>query len=506
MNNFTPIFKVTETESSILACKYDVIISNLNSNQKYQVWLFNPECETMSISENDENKEGCIIFNLHFGGAGNSRFVEKGIYTIGINDQNIAYKNKMNLNDWLEYPNNKKVYQLFVNYPKPITTLKLTKVENIPWGTLPVLTGQLWFKDEQFLEPNGATWFMGRKIHFTGNDIIPQSTFTDEFSQFSIQYLVRELPKSNYWVQAYYDGDTEYFEQCDSNIIYFDVIRHTTNLSIGISHLIKKFRNTTDTNENGIIIHANEYYTISGYLIDSIFNIPISKKIIDFKSNPSESINSVITDNKGYFSIIYKIPNISGSFIIKAKFIEDERYLSSEVEIKLNVVETNFNLLSLFKKFKAFDDFIKGFEDSKELPQIRSAIWLLSILGICSIPLGLYNRPGESIQVDSKILNYSLDIIANVDEVFVAIDCTTTIPDNEKIDKIFNTAQYLTSTTNQKFIPVIVSNAFANFTKEQALKNKVIIIDRTDITEILNYILTDEIEKGNEVFLDKLKL
>lgn len=117
----------------------------------------------------------------------------------------------------------------------------------------------------------------------------------------------------------------------------------------------------------------------------------------------------------------------------------------------------------------------------------------------------MYNKPGESIQENGKILNYSLDIIANVDEVFLAIDCTITVPNNQKIDKIFNAAQYLSSTTNQIFIPLIVSNAFASGTKEQALKNKVIIIDRTDIKEILNHILADELDKGRKVFLSKLQ-
>lgn len=488
-------------------------ITGLPPNQMFRFWTFFPDGEAIGSipfsSDDKGNASNPQGIDEIISGLSSSAILPNGLYIFGITLGNFVFNKKYNFDDWNNSPISKYHIKIDISFKKE-TILTLNEIGNVPWGTDTTISGHLCFKNvdiekEPQVSPNGASWFIGRKIYFTGTNKFPKNVETDAFSKFLGTFQVDNCPEQNCNLQAHYDGDNKYFDKCESNTIYFDIIRHRTNLSIAIHPLIKKFRNTTDNKDNRIIIHTNEYHTISGYLRDSISNTPISKKIIDFESNLNEPLNSIITDNNGYFSLIYKISETSGSFYIKAKFLEDEKYELSYIEIKFDVALTNFNLFPIFKKFKAFDDFVKGFEADNELPQIRSTIWLLSILDICSIPLGVYNKPGESIQENGKILNYSLDIIANVDEVFLAIDCTITVPNNQKIDKIFNAAQYLSSTTNQIFIPLIVSNAFASGTKEQALKNKVIIIDRTDIKEILNHILADELDKGRKVFLSKLQ-
>ena len=188
-------------------------------------------------------------------------------------------------------------------------------------------------------------------------------------------------------------------------------------------------------------------------------------------------------------------------------FDGDELYDGSTARLSLEIKPYSSPKISAFKEFKAFDSFKNGFEDYKEQPQIRSSIWLLSILDANPIALGILdkNRDGEQITENGVRLNFSADIIADFDDVPLVIDCTTGVPETQKIDKIYNTARYLTKKTSKTFLPIIISNQSAKGMKQEAIKNSVLLLDRDDISEITDKVLDNAVNDAKQIFLDKLK-
>jgi hypothetical protein len=154
--------------------------------------------------------------------------------------------------------------------------------------------------------------------------------------------------------------------------------------------------------------------------------------------------------------------------------------------------------LSLFHAFAYFES---GFDEEKEIPQVISTMWLLSILGINPIPLGLTKRDGEKVEYDGAVRNLSADIICSTDEGLLVIDCTVAVPSSEKLDKILNTSLFLQKYSGKRFIPVIVTNKHA----PHSSGNNVSIVDRRDIQNLLDLIMSNNIEQAKELFWNKIK-
>ena len=503
MGEFNPVISVKIDYIHVFTGNIRLTIRGLQPNQRYQFWYFYPDNSSPSQSSLSCNANGEIDEDMHLGSSGNSMKLIKGVHKIGFNKDTIDIK-KYDFDTWLNESNEKKWVSFNIDYDdKPFLQLHIDK--KIPWGKITDINGHLWYENEPFNQCFNAQWFMNKKIYFSGNNPIPESTTTDGQGKFSNQFEVGDIPKKECSLQSHYDGDDIYFRKCDSKITYYDIVKHNTSLSLQVKPLIDKFNisNSISNSENKMI--SKYFYLFSGQLYDIIFNRPVGHKIIHFESDIFSSDLSTVTDKNGYYELCYRIPDVVGEFEIKALFSTDEKYESSFHQIKCTIIRNTHSLYSEFKSFKAFDYLKSGFDESKEQPQISSTMWLLSILNINSIPLGIFKRDGEQVQENGKLLNFSVDILAQVDEVFLVIDCTVTVPDSQKIDKILNTASYLTKKTNCDYIPVLVSNQETSMTKEFAMNSKVVILDKKDIQEILYYIQKDNVIDGRKVFLSKLK-
>lgn len=504
MEKFNPVITVKIDFIYVFSGKIRLTIRGLLPNRTYELWYFNPDNSSPSHSSLTCDTNGEYHQDMYLGGSGNSMELPKGLHKIGINQDTIDIK-RYNFDTWLNESNEKKWASFNVDYDdKPFIQLNIDK--KIPWGKITDINGHLWYENEPFNQCFNADWFMNKKIYFSGNNSIPEPATTDGHGKFSTQFKVGDIPKKKCSLQAHYDGDDKYFRKCNSKIIYYGIVKHDTNLSLEVKPLIDKFdiSNSLSNSENKMI--SKSFCLFTGQLYDTIFNKLVGHKIIHFESDIFNTDLSVITNKNGFFELCYRIPNNEGEFTINVVFSGDEKYESSFHKIKGTVVKNTDSLYSGFRNFKAFDYLKSGFEEDKEQPQISSTIWLLSILNINSVPLGIIKRDGETIQENGKLLNYSVDILAQADEVFLAIDCTVTVPSNQKIDKILNSTKYLNKKTNQNYIPVIVSNQYTSSAKEDAIKNKVVIIDKNDIQEILDYLKKYDIDQVRKLFLNKLRI
>ncbi len=89
---------------------------------------------------------------------------------------------------------------------------------------------------------------------------------------------------------------------------------------------------------------------------------------------------------------------------------------------------------------------------------------------------------------------HSADIITYdpATETFLAVDCTTSVPDIEKISKIRDTADYLAEKTKHHIIPVIFSSVNCpSIKREQAERENVFIIGVRESGSLCDLLLKD---------------
>ena len=140
-----------------------------------------------------------------------------------------------------------------------------------------------------------------------------------------------------------------------------------------------------------------------------------------------------------------------------------------------------FNLFDAGKKLE------EHLFNPKKAEDLESAFtWLLEMINISALRLGR----NESVREETTERG-SADILAiyheKSAEQIIAIDCTINVPDGNKIDKIKNTADYISRKIGYPIKPVIVTSVNTALTKEEGKKHDVKIIDRADIEKILVY-------------------
>lgn len=327
-------------------------ITELPSNNSFQLWTFYPDGEAIQGIDFSSDDNGNAInsqgINEIVSGHSSSNILPNGQYIFGINNGIFQFRLKPYFNDWEKSSNSKYQTRIDLSYEKE-TILTLNEIGNIPWGTDATVNGHLWFKNvdierEPLVWPNGAGWFIGQKIYFTGSNTYPEPITTDGLSKFLSQFQIDENPELRCTLQAHYDGDSKYFDKCDSNIIYYDIIRHRTTLVMKLDNLkLKLFDNYADENNIKMTLETNQYFRLKGNLIDTHSNTKCENKTITFETSLSGSIPSTATEKNGSFQIDnLKAPSITGIYYIKSLFDGDNLYEKSESNIiEFNVIEKN---------------------------------------------------------------------------------------------------------------------------------------------------------------------
>jgi hypothetical protein len=426
------------------------------------------------------------------------------MYSLGIIRKKYQGKERMRLSVWNGMNSDNKLVEFPFDYAKE-SFLNLQGDEKVPWGTAINVDGQLWFRNEPFTSCSGTVDMQGKKIIFTGNDVSEANTLTDGFAKFSTQILVGHDPRTDCFLQAHYEGDPVFFDKCDSNIISYEITKHESSLSLDIEPLVPKLADLLESDATRVTLKAGQFYLLKGHLRDKTLDRSIPDRIVKFVGPVEFHLSPVVTNLEGRYTLCTKIPDNNGAFSIEAIFEGEEHYRSSTAKISFEITPDLFSQIPEFKQFKAFDFFKNGFEDLKEHPQVKSSIWLLSLLDANPIPLGIFDKDGEQIMKNGNKLNYSGDILAIFEGVPIIVDCTVSVPNTQKIDKISNTAEYLTKTTGKRIIPLMISNQPGKAMRQEAYNNQVLLLDQTDISEILDLVLDNKLIGAKQLFLNKLR-
>lgn len=141
-------------------------------------------------------------------------------------------------------------------------------------------------------------------------------------------------------------------------------------------------------------------------------------------------------------------------------------------------------VFSLFDAGKKMEEHLLNPKSAEDL--VAAFSWLLEMISITSLQLG----KDESVK-EEKTERGSADIIACYREsnssVILAIDCTIGVPDGHKIDRIKNTADYVSRKIGFPVKAVIVTSQKSSITKEQGQKYFVKIIDSTDLEQMIGF-------------------
>ena len=242
-HNLNPLIEIKSKANSPF--KFNIIFSvtRLPSKQVFQLWSFYPDGKPIGAEQFRSDERGNAIgpdgTNEISVGLSSSAVLPNGNYIFGINVGQFDPPKNSHFNDWYKSQNLKFYTLMNINFNK-VTIMTLDDIGNVPWETDIKTSGSLWYKgvpiELESVWPNGGEWFAGRKIQFTSNDKLLKVVDTDVF-RFSINFRVMNRPEKGCFLQAHYDGDNNYFDSCDSNIINYKIVRHKTKLSLKIDNL-----------------------------------------------------------------------------------------------------------------------------------------------------------------------------------------------------------------------------------------------------------------------------
>ena len=179
---------------------------------------------------------------------------------------------------------------------------------------------------------------------------------------------------------------------------------------------------------------------------------------------------------------------------------EDTVYSSTDIlQVK------GISLLRGFNQFRAGRNFAEYIFSSDNKKQEVSTTWLLSLLGFATIELGGYHHEDEKIYDDDR---YAADILAcNVDrQIFLAVDCTKTVPHDNKVDKIRNAAEEINKRIGENiFIPVIFSTVDCKSSIPRATNVGVVIIDQGNIQYFSQMFSQTQMDKAKQFFFKLIR-
>jgi hypothetical protein len=154
--------------------------------------------------------------------------------------------------------------------------------------------------------------------------------------------------------------------------------------------------------------------------------------------------------------------------------------------------------LALFDAGKKMEEHLLNPREPEDL--VAAFSWLLEMINIASLQLGRDETVREGLESKG-----SADIIACYREsdacTILAIDCTIGVPDEPKIDKIRNTADYISRKIGLPVKAVIVTSQKSVTTKELGQKFSIKIIDNTDLDRMIGFYKKSHPHPARQVIL-----
>ncbi len=531
VDSFNPKIVRISCFSSEFSFEIHVTVSDLVPEEIFELWAFFPDGEAIGGYRVRSDKRGKLLNvqgdeDIAFAFTSSSP-IKKGSYLLGVIRNEFRFANKPYFANWTASPNDKSHITFQIPYQNQLT-IRLNEIGKVPWGSYVMLEG---YVAREGHVSTATHVYSGKKISFNGTGSIPLDTIVNELGRFSCVFKVNDNIVKGYKLQAIFKGD-EHYKQSSSNIVLYDTLVHDTRLTLQIDPLKLNIPYTQTQAAQKITLKPSEYFRITGLLLDSSLNTSIPSMRIYIEKEFGPNIFDITKEDGTYHIEEIKTPEKVSQYKIRAYFEGDGQYNASKSsEIILLIQDSVSNkdydmgeslrkmpltleqlqeskevsILHGFKLFHAFNYFENGFHEEKEKPQIISTIWLLSLLQFNPIPLGIDKRDGESLETNGKILNLSADIICSNNSGYsLAIDCTVGVPPPEKLDKILGTAKHLEKHSGKRFVPILLTNKDAPISFEQAKVHGVVVIDKSNIDELLKLIMSNNIEQAIELFVKRI--
>lgn len=154
-----------------------------------------------------------------------------------------------------------------------------------------------------------------------------------------------------------------------------------------------------------------------------------------------------------------------------------------------------FNLSDAGRRMEGY--LLQDTDDRK----FESAVsWLLEIVGFRTMNLNKEAQGEKFRQSQNGVVIGSADILAYDQEKvrWLVVDCTIGTPDADKLDRIADLSRHLRSQVPE-CDAVVVSAKAAAATKENAERQGIIVIDRTDLEKMLGLVKAERFEKAKRV-------
>ncbi len=199
------------------------------------------------------------------------------------------------------------------------------------------------------------------------------------------------------------------------------------------------------------------------------------------------SCEKAIQDGFIYVSLIHNFSDLGSDDVIIVDILHDDLGLLEEQIMRMRnftkkVLDPFSQTFTLFDAGKKIEEHLLNPRDDEDF--VAAFSWLLEMIDIQSIRLGR-----DEVVRENKTQKGSADIIAydSNSNNLLAIDCTLGVPSEPKIDRIKNTADYISRMITFSVKAVIVTSRKSPAAKDQAKRYNVKMLDNTDLEELIGF-------------------
>ncbi len=214
-------------------------------------------------------------------------------------------------------------------------------------------------------------------------------------------------------------------------------------------------------------------------------------RILERKSYDLNSCEKTIQNGFIYIQITHNFSDLGSADEIDVSIVNEDLGLLTEKSTRMSFFSPQISnpfsqMFSLFDARKKLEDHLLNPKDDEDL--VSAFSWLLEMIDIQALRLG----KDETVR-ENKTHKGSADIIAYDSnfEKLLAIDCTIGVPKGDKIDRIKNTANYISRRIKFHVKAMIVTSVNASTQKEISGINNVRILDHTDLDEFISLFKQD---------------
>ena len=226
--------------------------------------------------------------------------------------------------------------------------------------------------------------------------------------------------------------------------------------------------------------------------------------ILERKKYDVASCDNVPQNGFVYVSLRHNFSAIGPNDRLSVSLVHSELGLLDRQEMSMHQLSSQppdplSQTFALFDAGKKWEEHLLNPSDDEDF--VSSVSWLLERIAFRSLKLGR----DETLR-ENKTEKGSADIIAHHPESkqVLVVDCTIGVPSEPKIDKIKNTADYISRKITFPVKPLIVTAKKSTANKELASRCNVKLINNTDLETIIGFYKRGYNDQARRIILDNV--